>query len=292
MTGRIVRGIGGLYTVREDESEKEFVLRARGKLRRQHMTPMVGDRVAFSPGSGEEHGWLEEILPRATCCVRPPVSNVDVLALVVAPVPQPDLLLIDRMIVCARRVGIQPLLCVNKCDLEADLDEACRAAYERAQVPIFTVSAHERRGLDALKAYLAGKTVCFAGQSAVGKSSLLNALLNLSLPTGDVSRKTERGRHTTRHAELIFAEGFRVMDTPGFSLLGFEEGFEPEELSAYYPEFEPYEGKCRFAPCLHDREPGCAVREAMQQEKISTERWARYCVLLGELRELWRNRYD
>ena len=106
------------------------------------------------------------------------------------------------------------------------------------------MSAHERRGLDALKAYLAGKTVCFAGQSAVGKSSLLNALLNLSLPTGDVSRKTERGRHTTRHAELIFAEGFRVMDTPGFSLLGFEEGFEPEELSAYYPEFEPYEGKC------------------------------------------------
>lgn len=292
MTGRIVRGIGGLYTVRGDENANEYVLRARGKLRRQKTTPMVGDRALFTPGEGEEHGWLEEILPRTTCCVRPPVANVDVLALVVAPVPSPDLLLVDRMLVFARRTLIRPLLLVNKCDLDDGLYEACRKAYAQADVPVLALSASEKTGLEALRALLKGRIVCFAGQSAVGKSSALNALLHLSLPTGEVSRKTERGRHTTRHAELIFAGDFEVMDTPGFSLLGFEEGFAPEELAAYYPEFGAYESACRFTPCLHDREPGCAVREAALRGEIPQERWERYLTLLSELRLLWRNRYD
>ena len=293
MTGRIVRGVGGLYTVRDEETEQEFVLRARGRLRRERKTPMVGDRVVYLPGSGEEHGWLEEILPRSSCCVRPPVANLDVLALVIAPVPQPDLLLVDRMIVFARRSGIQPLLCDNKCDMDGGaLFAACEAAYARAETPVLALSAREGRGLDALRDRLADRTVCFAGQSAVGKSSLLNALLGLQLPTGDVSRKTERGRHTTRHAQLLYADGFRVMDTPGFSLLGFEDGFAPEELAQAYPDFEPYAPGCRFAPCLHDREPGCAVRAAADAGEISHERWTRYVTLLGELRDKWRNRYD
>ncbi len=293
MTGRIVRGIGGLYTVRDEEIGQEFVLRARGKLRREHKTPMVGDLVLFSAGSGEEHGWLEEILPRSSWCVRPPVANLDVLALVIAPVPQPDLLLVDRMIVFARRAGIGPLLCVNKCDVDGGaLFAACEEAYARAKTPVLPLSARNGSGLDALHAQLCGKTVCFAGQSAVGKSSLLNALLGLQLPTGEVSRKTERGRHTTRHAQLLYADGFRVMDTPGFSLLGFEEGFAPEELAQAYPDFEPYAPSCRFAPCLHDREPGCAVRAAADTGEISRERWTRYVALLEELREKWRNRYD
>lgn len=288
--GQIIEGRGGLYTVR-DETGAEYVLRAKKKFRRERLTPLVGDRVAFTPGTGEEHGWLEEILPRASVCLRPPVANISLLVLVVAPAPAPDWLLIDKLLLGARMQGMRAALVVNKCDLSPEIGDTARRDYAGAEVPVVPVSAARGEGLDALYPLLQGETVCFAGQSGVGKSTLINALLGLSLQTGDISR-IERGKHTTRHVRLIHAGEMRVMDTPGFSLLEFEQVMDPVELMDYYPEFAPYGGQCRFQPCYHGSEPGCAVQRAMQNGEISAARLSRYRDLLSQARQLWKERYD
>ena len=292
MKGIITRGVGGLYYVRGNEDDKEYVLRARGIFRKRHVTPLVGDRVEFTPGQGEEHGWLEEIEPRLSESLRPPVANVELLMLVVAPVPEPDLLLIDRLIVRALASGMQPMVLVNKSDLDPQMYERIVQEYQGTPLEVMRVCAHTGEGLDALRERMRGHIVCFAGQSAVGKSSLINALFGLSLETGGLSRKTERGRHTTRHAELLFIGDMRLMDTPGFSLLTLEETLEPEKLREYYPEYEACAQQCRFQPCLHDREPGCAVRAKVASGELSATRHERYRTLLEEVKATWRGRYD
>ena len=289
--GTLIRGYGGFYTVRDAEGQ-EFTLRCKKKFRRLGLSPLVGDEVLFTPGEGEEHGWLEEILPRSSQCLRPPVANVSLLLIVVAPVPEPDLLLVDRMMVRARAQGMDMLLAVNKCDLDAGLAQELQAQYAGAQVPVFAVSAESGQGLAALRERMAGRLCCLTGQSGVGKSTLLNALLGLSLETGEISRKIQRGKNTTRHAELLVKDGLRVLDTAGFSLLELDGGMEPVTLKEYYPEFAAYEGKCRFEPCYHDREPGCAVTAACGEGAIHPQRLARYRALLAEVRQAWRERYD
>lgn len=290
MQGQIVEGRGGLYTVR-GEDKNEYVLRAKKKFRRQHMKPLVGDLVDFTPGEGDEHGWLEEILPRKSECLRPPVANITLLALVVAYAPAPDWLLIDKLLMGARMQGMKAVLICNKCDLGDDTAQAALRDYAGADVRVLCVSAERGEGLDKLKEIMRGETTCFAGQSGVGKSTLLNALLHLQLETGDISR-IERGKHTTRHASLLETDGLRVMDTPGFSLLEFEQVMDPAELQEYYPEFAPYFGKCRFQPCFHGSEPGCAVTQALKDGELSAARVERYRVLLDKTRQLWRERYD
>lgn len=215
MTGSILRGIGSFYTVLCDEDGREYTLRAQKKLRHQKMTPMVGDHVRFTPGQGEEDGWLEEILPRRSMMERPSVANVDMLMLVIASVPQPDMLLCDKLILRAEKGGMIPAICVNKIDLGGDLAEQIRREYVGTQLRVFSVSAHEGTGIPELREAMRGKVTCLAGQSAVGKSSLLNALFDLGLETGGLSRKTERGRHTTRRAEMMAVDGMFVLDTPG-----------------------------------------------------------------------------
>ena len=287
--GQIIEGRGGLYTV--SDGRDTYVLRAKKKFRRQRMTPLVGDRVLFTPGTGEEHGWLEEILPRQSECLRPPVANITLLALVVAEAPAPDWLLIDKLLLGARMQGMQALLIVNKCDLGQTSAETARGDYAGADLPVYPVSAAQGEGLEALRERLRGETVCFAGQSGVGKSTLLNHLLGLELQTGEISR-IERGKHTTRHASLITCGDIRVMDTPGFSLLEFEQVMDPVELMEYYPEFAPYAGQCRFQPCYHGSEPGCAVTQAVAAGEICPARVERYRELLEKTRQLWRERYD
>ena len=289
--GTLVRGFGGFYTVRDAEGQ-EFTLRCKKKFRRLGLSPLVGDEVLFTPGEGEEHGWLEEILPRSSQCLRPPVANVSLLLIVVAPVPEPDLLLVDRMMVRARAQGMDMLLVVNKCDLDEGLAQELQAQYAGAQVPVYAVSAESGQGLAALRERMGGRLCCLTGQSGVGKSTLLNALLGLSLETGEISRKIQRGKNTTRHAELLIKDGLRVLDTAGFSLLELDGGMEPVTLKEYYPEFAEYEGKCRFEPCYHDREPGCAVTAACGEGAIHPQRLARYRALLAEVRQAWRERYD
>lgn len=288
--GQIIEGRGGLYTVR-DGQQNTYVLRAKKKFRRERVTPLVGDHVLFTPGEGEEHGWLEEILPRSSECLRPPVANITLLALVIAAAPAPDWLLVDKLLLGARMQGMRCLLAVNKCDLGEEAARQAQADYARADLPVICVSAARGTGLEELKQRLRGETVCFAGQSGVGKSTLLNALLGLQLQTGEISR-IERGKHTTRHASLITLGDISVMDTPGFSLLEFEQVMDPVELMEYYPEFAPYAGQCRFQPCYHGSEPGCAVQRAMEAGEISAARLSRYRELLDKTRQLWRERYD
>ena len=291
MTGSILRGIGSFYTVLADEDAQEYTLRAQKKLRHQKLTPMVGDRVRFTPGEGDDDGWIEEILPRKSELIRPSVANADMLMLVVASVPQPDMLLVDKLILRAERGGMTPAICVNKVDLGEELAQRIAAEYAGTELRVFSVSARTGEGIGALREAMRGKVTCLAGQSAVGKSSLLNALFGLNLETGGLSRKTERGRHTTRRAEMMALDGSFVLDTPGFSLLELETDMEPQEFAGLYPEYNALAADCRFQPCLHDREPGCAVRAAVESGALGAARWARYRQLLGEVRENWKGRY-
>lgn len=290
--GTLIRGIGSFYTVAVP-GDGEYTVRCKKKFRREKVSPLVGDEVMFTPGQGEEHGWLEEILPRKTVCLRPPVANVTTLVIVLAPVPEPDLLLADRQISRAAGQEMEILIAVNKKDLDPSLGERMRREYEQAGIPVFPVSALRGDGLEELRGAMGGgRLCCVTGQSGAGKSTLLNAILDLSLETGGISRKIARGKNTTRHTELLERSGIRVMDTPGFNLLEPESALEPERLRERYPEFRKYEGKCRFRECLHDREPGCAVTEAAARGEISPERLERYRALLAETREVWRERYD
>jgi len=289
--GTLIRGVGSFYTVKGDDG-REYTLRCKKKFRRDGISPLVGDEVIFHPGRGEENGWLEEILPRRTCCLRPPVANVKRLIIVIAPVPEPDLLLVDRQISRAYSQDIDILLAVNKIDLDSDFADRIRQEYSATGIRIYEVSAKTGTGLDALKNAMKGELCCLTGQSGAGKSTLLNALLDLNLETGSISRKIARGKNTTRHTELIEKNGIRVMDTAGFNLLEAENSLEPDRLKERYPEFVPYEGKCRFRECLHDREPDCAVCNAASAGLISIARLERYRILLSEAREQWRHRYD
>lgn len=289
--GTLIRGMGGFYTV-VDAQGQAYTLRCKKKFRRMQLSPLVGDQVLFTPGTGEEHGWLEEILPRKSQCLRPPVANVELLLMVVSPVPEPDLTLVDRMMIRARAQGMDMVLVINKCDLDGSLAESLRRQYAGAQVPVCAVSARSGTGLDQLKAMMRGRLCCLTGQSGVGKSTLLNALLGLALETGEISQKIQRGKNTTRHAELLMQDGLRVLDTAGFSLLELDGQMEPITLKDYYPEFAKHEGTCRFEPCYHDREPGCSVTAACQAGEIDPQRLARYRALLAEVKTAWRERYD
>ncbi|HNW86209.1 MAG TPA: ribosome small subunit-dependent GTPase A [Candidatus Limiplasma sp.] len=290
MQGVIVKGVGGLYYARDLE-QKIHVLRAKGVFRKRHITPLVGDAIRFSPGAQDDQGWIEEVLPRTNELVRPPVANIRYLVFVLAPEPEPDFLLLDRMLVMARAQRIEPLLVVNKCELDTSLGEKIRREYALAEAPVFEVSAKLGQGVPALANELRKGICCFAGQSGVGKSSLLNAVTGLTLESGEISRKIARGKNTTRHAELLAKDGFQVLDTAGFSLLELSDQLEPVQLKTYYPEFMPFEGDCRFQPCYHKGEPGCAVLEAARNGTLPPERVERYHQLLAKVKETWRNRY-
>ena len=292
LQGVILRGIGGFYTARE-AGGAEYTLRAQGKLRRERMKPKVGDRVELIPGEGEEHGWITRILPRRNELVRPPVANIDVVVIVVAAAtPDPDLAMVDRLMLNARRAGIGVQLVVNKSDLNPEAAGEIAAQYRGAEASPRKGCAASGEGLDALRERLRGKVHALAGQSGAGKSTMINALYGLSLETGDLSRKIERGKNTTRHSQLIPVEGGgMVLDTPGFSLLE-NDLFDPVELKDSWPEFAPYEGRCYFQPCYHASEPRCAVRQAVAAGEIDARRHERYVELLEEMKIRWRDRYD
>lgn len=289
-TGVLCEGRGGLYTVLEDGGGS-FVVRAPKKFRREGISPLVGDRVRFSPGAGETHGWMEEILPRVSVFVRPPVANVTLLCVVVAPEPPPDWLLVDKLLLAAGMQGISAVLAVNKEDLCPSLPGDARHAYRGAGVFVQGVSAARGTGLEALGERMRGSLCCMAGQSGAGKSSLLGALLGKRLDTGELSARLGRGRQTTRHTALLEGRGLRALDTPGFSLLVAPRALDPRELWRYYPEFEALRGRCRFDPCYHMREPDCAVEAAREAGALDGGRLLRYRELMAELESNWEERY-
>ena len=292
MRGTILQGIGGFYTALDDEGF-EHTLKAQGKLRRERLKPKVGDRVEIAPGEGGDHGWILGILPRRNALERPPVANIDLIVIVAAAAtPDPDLMMVDRLMLNARRAGIGVRLVVNKSDLAPERAAEIARQYRGAGADPMVVCADTGEGLDALRAQLRGRVHAFAGQSGAGKSTLINALYGLDQETGSLSRKIERGKNTTRSCRLIPVPGSgMVLDTPGFSLLETDL-FDPVELKDAVPEFAPYEGKCFFQPCYHATEPRCAVRAAVAAGGIDGQRHSRYVALLEEQRQKWRDRYD
>jgi len=289
----ILKGVGGFYTVLRQGGEIA-VCRPRGRFRKDGVTPLPGDRAAADlPPDGQE-GYLLELRPRKNVLTRPAVVNVDQLVVVLSlSRPKPDLLLCDKLLLQAEAWGIAPVLALNKLD-EADAGAlaALEQEYAAAGYPLLPLSAARGDGMEALRRALAGKVSCLAGQSATGKTSLLNTLVpELALPVGGLA-KTQRGRHTTRHTQLCpLPWGGTVADTPGFSLL--EPGtMEPEQLSALYPEMRQATEECRFAGCLHASEPDCAVKALLAEGKLSQGRYERYLELLEVLKEFRRRQYD
>ena len=284
--GIIIKGIGGFYTV--EAADAVYTCRARGIFRKNGQTPLAGDHVAIRTlGDGE--GALEEILPRKNHLVRPPVANLDVLVVVASVTdPAPNTLIMDKMIAMAEDLEIEPVLVINKIDLE---DAAwLEAAYRLAGIPVFALSALDAAGIQPLQAYLSGKVSAFTGNSGVGKTSLLNAIdPRLGLETGETSKKLGRGRHTTRPAAVYKQPGGGyIVDTAGFSSLDMEKAalIPRERLPYCFREFAPYLPECRFASsCEHVREKGCAVRQAVEEGKIARSRYDSYVAMFEEVKD-------
>ena len=292
MQGTILKGIGSFYYVM-DAGGEVYQVRAQRKLRRERLKPKIGDRVEITPGEGEEDGWIHAILPRRSELVRPPVANIDVVVIVAAAAaPLPDLMMVDRLMINARRSHIDVQLAITKCDLDEGLADDILRQYRGAECDPIKVSSATGEGVDQLRERLKGRVHALAGQSGAGKSTLINALYGLTLETGDLSRKIDRGKNTTRSCELIpVTGGGMVLDTPGFSLLETDV-FDPVEIKDSYPEFVPCEGGCYFQPCYHASEPKCAVRIAVASGEIDPARHERYVEILNDMRQRWRERYD
>lgn len=283
--GIILQSNGGFYYV--EAADAVYTCRARGVFRKQGITPVAGDRVVISADE-DGTGVLDRVLKRKNYLVRPPVANIDLLVLVASVCqPKTNTLVLDKMIAVAEKKDICPLIVINKSDL-GDPSEL-ESIYGPAGFECFTVSANDPNSLTGLRERLAGKISVFAGNSGVGKSSILNGIdPSLSLSTGEISQKLGRGRHTTRTATLYhLAEGYLV-DTPGFSSLDLEQ-VEPiykEDLPYCFREFDAYEGTCRFAGCAHYKEPNCGVRAAVEAGEISKSRYESYATMYEAVKDI------
>ncbi len=286
--GIITKGYSGFYYVWDGNSLWECSLRGKFRVKKQNFLP--GDCVIITIlDEKRKKAVIEQVLPRKTQLVRPPIANVDQAVIVTALAkPEPDFWLLDRLLVMVQFSLVIPVLCFNKCDMVSSEEaQKVKEVYERAGFHSILASAKEGWGLDQLKEALKDKISVFAGPSGVGKSSLLNALESgLSLKTGEISEKMGRGKHTTRHVELIrLSWGGFIADTPGFSSIYLPKGLKREELIKYYPDFLEYQHLCRFTTCLHRDEPQCAVKEAVSLGNLDKMRYERYLGILEEVIE-------
>jgi len=288
MEGILLRRYGGFYYV---ESEgRVWTCRLRGRFRLEKETFIPGDRVEIIP-TGENEGIIEALKPRKNFLERPAVANVEQVVVVFAlNEPPPDLELLDRLLFLSSIKDIKTVIVWNKVDIVKDDYAGLPAMYKNIGYEVLITSAHSGQGLEELKKVLAGRVSTLAGPSGVGKSSLLNALQpELNLATGEISKKMKRGKHTTRHAELLsLSFGGWVADTPGFSRLKFLS-VPREEVAQHFPDMVSYLGKCRFNTCLHREEPECAVILAVESGKIYKHRYEHYLAFLDEIIELERN---
>lgn len=302
MKGTIVKGIAGFYYVLHEG--EVYQCKARGVFKKDDIKPMVGDFVEFEYGAAEgDDGWITEIYERRNSFIRPPISNVDCFVIVMAAAqPKPNIAVMDKFLVMAEKSNTDIIVCINKTDLAAKGKKAeelnrLKAVYEQVY-PVITLSGTEGEGIDELKDALSGcsssgdgtRHIALAGPSGVGKSTLLNCLIpHAEAETGDISHKSKRGKHTTRHSELFdLGNGIMIFDTPGFTSFDILEA-EEDELQHYYPEIAPFAGQCRYDNCRHIKEPECAVRAAVEEGRISQQRYDSYVTQLNEIRD--KNKY-
>ena len=289
MQGKIVKGISGFYYV-SVEGSGIYECKAKGAFRKQKMKPLVGDNAEIVSIDEEDRiGNVVEILERKNELIRPAVANVDMALVIFATKkPQPNFNLLDRFLCMMEYQKVPVTICFNKADMVSQQEkQELRAIYEPAGYNIIFTSAKENQGIEELRALLEGKTTTVAGPSGVGKSSLVNCLQdNIQMETGKISSKIDRGKHTTRHSEIIpICDGTYIVDTPGFSSMDVP-GFEKEDLWTCYPDFAEYEPYCRFQGCSHINEPDCGVKDALKQGKISRIRYDNYILLYEELKNI------
>lgn len=280
----IIKGIGGFYYVKTGDTVTEC--RARGIFRKRRITPVAGDIVRLETDGGAPV--IAEILPRKNVFIRPPIANVDRFFIIASTVqPVPSTLIIDKLSAMAVDRGAQPVLIITKGDLCSP--DTLAACYAHAGFPVLTVNAAAGEGIDAVRALLSGCVSVFCGNSGVGKSTLLSALLpDLALETGEISQKLGRGRHTTREVTLYECGGGLVADTPGFASLEMERAayIPKENLQFAFPEIASRFGQCRFTGCAHIAEKGCAVRAALEAGEIDPTRYESYVTLYNEAKEV------
>lgn len=288
-SGRIIKALSGFYYVKDHQDIIQC--RARGKFRKDAIKPLVGDFVEYQK-EGKSDGYIMEIKERTNQLVRPPICNVD-QALLVFSRKEPDFstLLLDRFLLVMEAMNIEPIICISKMDLEDDngMDEYIEA-YQKAGYQVIPISSKKNRGLEKVKAIFKDKVTVITGQSGVGKSSLLNALdIHLDLETNEISKSLGRGKHTTRHVELLNIYDGYVADTPGFSSLELEMD---EITAAYsYRDFKEYAKDCKFRGCLHDKEPHCGIKHAVENHLILQERYEHYLMYLQEIKKKKERQY-
>ena len=291
MTGKIIKGIAGFYYV-SCGSGPLYQCRAKGIFRNQKVKPLVGDHVEFTIVDEKDgEGNIDAILPRKNSLIRPAAANIDQALVVFAMShPAPNLNLLDRFLVMMGQQQVPVIICFNKVDLgqkeweESHMDSLVEA-YRQAGYQVLCISALNQSGIQEVREILKGKTTVFAGPSGVGKSTLTNALCpQAEMETGEISRKIQRGRHTTRHSELFWLEeNTYMMDTPGFSSM-YVEDLEPEQLKQYFPEFAPFEEQCRFLGCVHVGEKDCGVKDGVKEGRIAQSRYDNYVLMYQELK--------
>jgi len=282
MQGVIIKGVGGLYFVKVED--KVIECKARGKFRYAGLSPVIGDKVEIMVETDDNKGVIEKIFPRDTELIRPVVANVT-QAFVVFAFRKPDLNmdLLNKFLVLCKYNKLKIVLCLNKLDLVEEVDEELIKELKSAGCDIVFLKAKEGEGLEELKTRIKNNISVFCGPSGVGKSTILNKLVGReAMKTGDISEKSQKGKHTTRHSELIeYQEGF-LLDTPGFSSLSLDF-IEKEELQYCFPEFEKHRGECRFSNCVHYKEPNCSVKEAVEANEIYADRYKFYIKTLEEI---------
>ena len=286
--GKVVKGLGGLYEVRIDGTDERLSCRAKGNLKRDEEKLLIGDNVLVCVDDSTPDGVIiSEVLPRRNSLIRPPMANLDLLFLVLAArKPLPVLETADKLIAIAEHNAILPIIIISKSDLDTESAEEYAGIYRTVGLPTFVTSSTDEEGIEGLLAFISenvqgGRTAAFAGASGVGKSTLMNALFpTLSLATSEISRKIERGRHTTRHVELFpIGDGY-LADTPGFSLIDFErfDFFELDDLLPAFRDLLPYAADCRYTDCAHVGEGAdeCAIARAAEEGKIAPSRLESY----------------